>query len=213
MIGHAVLGRGRGEDGDEVIAIWSVDTEGTGTGAWVYPASRVLHEPDLARTVLGLCARRSVAAWDPTIAIATLTDVERAAGAEARDWAATAVTIPGVLAEIGAIRAAYEKRVAEERATKPSIVPLEWAVDVPDPVPADLEALRRYARLARQPAAEAVQDVLLTVRVMAWTVRRWRETVAALSLRDYLHQAFGPARNLPPAWEARVSAASGSSAY
>lgn len=207
MIGHAVIGRGTGEDGDEVIAVWNVDTEGTGTGAWVYPASRVLHDPDLARTMLSFCARRSVAAWDTAPAIATLTDLERSAGIEARDWAATAVALPDVLAEVGAIRSAFEKRVAEVRATKPGIVALEWTVDILDPVPADAEVFRRFAHITRQPGAEAIQEVLLTARMMAWCVRRWRETAAALSLRDYLHQTFGPARSLPPAWEARLTAA------
>jgi len=196
MIGHVVVC----QDGHDV-AIWQTNTVGDNTGAWV--ASDALEDPGVARRLLNVCARRALTAWAPDPSV--LRALEEVAGAPARDWAATAVAIPDVLAEVAAVRADYDKRIAEELQVKTNLVPAEWAVDIPDPMPATAEELREYARLVRPPGAPAAADALLTTSLLRWSLARWSDNMTVLSRRKYLQRDFGPPRSLPPMLEARLA--------
>lgn len=205
MIGHVVVCRGADRAGVDVVAVWQVNTACTGTGAWVVPAADALTNPEVARGLLNHCARRALTAWAPGATIPLLHALAQAAGTTPRDWAATAVTIPGVLADIAVVRAAYDKRIAEEREHRKNIVPANWAVDIPDPVPATADELREHARLVRLPGGAATSDALLTAGLLRWSLSRWRENMIVLGRRKYLQESFGRPRLLPAAWETRLA--------
>lgn len=194
MIGHVVVCR----DGHD-IAVWQTNTLGENTGAWV--TSDALEDPEVARRLLNVCARRALTAWAPDLSVVRA--LERVAGAPARDWAA--VAIPDVLAEVAEVRAALDKRIAEERQVRKNTVLADWAVDIPDPVPATADELREHARLVRQPGPPAVVEALLTTSLLRWSLARWNENMTVLGRRDYLKRDFGPARSLPPQLEARLA--------
>ncbi|TQM83735.1 hypothetical protein FHX81_6162 [Saccharothrix saharensis] len=145
-------------------------------------------------------------AWDPADPIAILRELERTAGATPGDWAASAVSIPFALAEVASVRAAYEKRVAEERSRNKDVMDLEWDVPLPDPLPGTPEELHRWTRQAVVVAPTRVATAaLVTGRLAGWVVRRWRETANALGRRDYLRAEFGEPTVLAPEWERRVA--------
>lgn len=196
LIGHVVVCR----DGHD-IAVWQTNTVGENTGAWV--TSDALEDPEVARRLLTVCARRALTAWAPDASV--LRALEQVAGAPARDWAATAVAIPDVLAEVAEVRAAYDKRIAEERQVNKNLTPAEWAVDIPDPVPATADELREYARLVRQPGAPATAEALLTTSLLRWSLARWNDNMTVLGRREYLKRDFGPARPIPPKLETRLA--------
>lgn len=209
MIGHVVICAGD----DDVVAVWQVNTAGTNTGAWTFPAASVRTDPVVARRLLDQCVRRAPAAWDPSVAITTLRAAEGAAAVAGRDWGGVAVTVPAVLAEIAAVRAGLDKRIAEERQVKKNTVPAEWEADIPDPVPATAEELRAYARLVAPPGGGAVQEALLTAALLRWSLRRWRENMTVLGRRDYLQHTFGRPRALPAEWEKRLADAYAADAW
>lgn len=206
MTGHVVVSRGADEHGADVVAVWHVNTEGVSTGAWTRPAD-ALTDAESARRLLALTARRSLAGWTLDPASDLLTELARVAGVEPRDWAATGVTVPAALAEIATVRAGFDKVIAEERRHRPNLVPAEWMVDLPDPVPATPDGLRRHARLVRPPAAPVIADVLLIADLLRWSVSRWKDTMTVLGRREYLQRTFGPPHQLPPGWETRLAGA------
>lgn len=196
MIGHFVLHHVV-TDHEDVVALWYVNADGVNTGAWIVPAEEAVTYRTTARRLLDLCADRLLIGWDPSFDL--VRRLESVAGTPPRRW--VAMSIPDALAEIGEIRAACEKRVEEHRAENPAIVPLEWQVDVPDPLPATEEEMHRYARL-RPPsfAPGAAAGVLRACHLVRWTVRRWQETAAAMERRSYLKEEFGTPEVLPPHW-------------
>ncbi|MFT7837510.1 DUF6218 family protein [Saccharothrix sp. BKS2] len=204
MVGHVIVCRaGSGED--DTIALWHLDTEGLRTGAWVKPAAVALADAGTARSLLGLCERKALLAWGPTGAVTALRALEEVAGVAHTDRGACAVTIPELLAEIAGIRAAFAKRVAEEKAVKKSIVELEWAIDLPDPLPATVEQLERLTGFGELVApTEAATEALRISRLGGWVVQRWRETAVALG-RAYLRATFGQPTVLAPRWESRLA--------
>lgn len=115
------------------------------------------------------------------------------------------VTVPAALTEIGAVRSGYDKRITEERHAKKNIVGPEWAIDIPDSIPATAEEFRVYAGLARQPGCPAVQEALLTTSLVRWCVQRWKDNMTVLGRRDYLQQSFGHTRTLPTDWETHLA--------
>ncbi|MEU4768160.1 DUF6218 family protein [Actinosynnema sp. NPDC023794] len=204
MIGHVIVRRA-GSGHDDAIAVWHLDTEGSRTGAWVKPTAMALTESGTARSLLNLCRQKALLDWDPAEAVKTLGALEEAAGDTRTDWAACAVTIPELLAEVADIRASYAKRVAEEKATKKNIVDLEWAIDLPDPLPSSVDHLERLAGFGELIApTEAATEALRISRLGGWVVQRWRETALALG-RTYLRASFGPPTVLAPKWEARLA--------
>lgn len=205
MIGHVVVCRGQDEHGGDAIAVWQVNAACVNTGAWVVPAATAFGDPSAARTVLGLCAQRALTAWDPAVTMPSLDALEGVAGAAARDWSATAVAVPEILVEIAGVRAAYDKRIAEERQHRKNITQAEWVVDIPDPVPATADGLREYARLVRPRGAFVVEEALLTASLLRWCRSRWQENMLVLGRREYLQQHFGQPQLLPPVWEARLA--------
>ncbi len=206
MIGHVVVARAEEPDGQDILAIWQVDTEGLRTGAWVNPAADDLADAEAARKALARCRKRALLAWNPTDAIRTLNELEQVAEAPTTDWHARVCAIPELLAEIGSIRAAYQERIAQEQAVKKNVAPLEWQLAWPDPLPDSPEGLQQVARFAPLEApTKAATDALLIGRLAAWVVQRWRETAVVLSRRDYLRSTFGQPTVLPPAWEAKLA--------
>jgi len=204
MVGHVIVCRA-GSGQDDTIAIWHLDTEGMRTGAWVKPAATALTEAETARSLLNLCKQKALLAWAPSEAVNTLRALEEVAGVSRTDWSACAVAIPGLLAEVADIRAAYTKRVAEEKAVKKNILDLEWAIDLPTPLPTTIEHFERLTRLRELIApTAAATEALRIARSGGWVVQRWRETAAALS-RAYLRAAFGQPTVLAPKWEARLA--------
>jgi hypothetical protein len=205
MIGHVIVCRA-GADGNDAVAVWHFSTEGLRTGAWVVPAARVFADAEAARSLLTRCTPRALLAWDPAEAITTLRALEDAAGAPRTDWAACAVAIPDALAEVADLRAAYTKRVAEEKATKKNIIDLDWPIGLPDPLPDTPDKLQRLARFGRLAAPTAAATEALRVsRLAEWVVQRWRENAVALGRRDYLRATFGQPTVLPPKWETRLA--------
>ncbi|MBB5801267.1 hypothetical protein F4560_001035 [Saccharothrix ecbatanensis] len=204
MIGHVIVCRA-GSGQDDAVAIWHLDTEGLKTGAWVKPAATALTEAETARSLLTLCKQKALLAWDPAEAVTTLRALEEVAGVPHTDWSACAVTLPGLLAEVADIRAAYTKRVAEEKATKKKIADLEWVIDLPDPLPATIEHFERLTGFGEliAPTAAATEALRIS-RLGGWVVQRWRETAVALG-RAYLRATFGQPTVLAPRWEARLA--------
>ncbi|MFD0204413.1 MULTISPECIES: DUF6218 family protein [Saccharothrix] len=204
MIGHVIVCRA-GAGQDDAIAVWHLDTEGSRTGAWVRPAATALTEPETARSLLDLCKRKALLAWDPAGAVRTLRELEQAAGVPQTDWSACAVAVRDLVAEVADIRAAYAKRVAEEKAGKKNIVDLDWAIALPEPMPATAEDFESFARFGELVAPSAAATEALRIsRVGGWVVQRWRETVVALG-RPYLRATFGPPTVLAPEWETRLA--------
>ena len=204
MIGHVIVVRA-GSGPDDTVAIWHLDTEGTRTGAWVEPAETALTDAGTARTLLTLCKQKALLAWDPVEAIDTLRRLEESAGVPATDWNANALALTDLLAEIADIRAAYTKRVAEEKAVKANIADLKWVIDLPDPLPHTIEDLERFAGTSPLVApTQAATEALRISRMGGWAVQRWRETAVALG-RPYLRVAFGSPTVLAPEWEARLA--------
>lgn len=196
MIGHVVLHHVVTQQ-EDVVALWYVDAEGTNTGAWIVPSEEAFADFATARRLVDLCADRLVIGWAPSLDL--VHKLEGVAGTSPRRWATMA--IPDALTEISDIRAACEKRVDEQRAENKAIVPLEWPVDVPDPLPATEEEMHRYAKLqASSFAPDSAAGVLLACRLVRWTVRRWQETAVALERRTYLKDEFGAPGVLPPQW-------------
>ncbi|HEX7302987.1 DUF6218 family protein [Lentzea sp.] len=192
MIGHFVL-----QEHDDMVVLWHVNTDGVNTGAWIVPADEAFTDPTAARRLVDLCADRLLVGWSPSFDL--VRKLEAVAGTSPRRWVAMA--IPDAVAEIGEIRAACEKRVEEQRAENASIVPLEWQIDVPDPLPATEEEMHLHANLwppAFDPGAAA--GVLLTCRLVRWVLRRWEETSVALERRSYLRADIGEPDVLPPQW-------------
>lgn len=206
MIGHVVVCRGGGPGDVDALAVWHVDTGGARTGAWIVPVAEAFGDPAAARRLLASCRRRAVLAWDPADPIAILRELERTAAAPPEDWAASAVSIPFAPAEVASVRAACEKRVAEEQGRNKDIEDLEWEVALPDPLPGTPEELHRSTRQAVVVAPTRVATAaLVTGRLAGWVVRRWRETAGALGRRDYLRAEFGEPTVLAPEWERRVA--------
>lgn len=205
MIGHVVVWRGQDEHGSDVIAVWQVNTACASTGAWVMPSATAFSDPSAARKVLDLCAQRALTTWDPSAKLPILSALAQVAAVTTQDWAATAVAVPKILAEVAAVRAANDKRIAEERQHRKNIVQAEWMVDIPDPIPATAEEFREYARLVRPPGASAVGEALLTASLLRWCRLRWQENMLMLGRREYLQQYFGRPRLLPAAWETRLA--------
>lgn len=190
MIGHSVVTRGADEHGTESVAVWQVDTAGASTGAWVVPA----HDPAAVRGVLRQTARRALVVWD-----------QAGTGFGPGEGPTVVLALPALLAEITTVRTALVKRVDEEREARRSIVPVEWQVEVPDPVPPTADALRRYAGLVLPPAAPVVAEALRTAALLRWAVRCWQETMTVLARRTTLRREFGPVRHLPESWESRLA--------
>lgn len=205
MIGHAVVCHGTDADGHESVAVWHVDTGGTGTGAWIKPITMADPDPSTARGLLRLVRQRAVVAWDPTLPVAVLTALEEATAAEASGWLDSAVTVPDTLTEIGETRSAYEKRTNEEQLVKPHTVSIEWPVELPEHVSATEDAFWQACGLVLPQASPVAQAALRTTMLVNWSVRRWQETMVALGLRKYLKATFGRRRPLPPRWEARLA--------
>jgi hypothetical protein len=196
MIGHLVVDHVV-TDTEAVVALWHVNADGVNTGAWIVPAEEAFADRSTARRLVDLCADRLLIGWAPSFDL--VRKLETVAGSATRRWVRMA--IPDALAEISDIRAACEKRVEEQRAENKAIVPLEWQVDLPDPVPATEEEMHRYAHF-RPPsfAPEAAAGVLQTCRLVRWTALRWQETAIAMERRTYLRDAFGVPDALPPQW-------------
>ncbi|HUQ57738.1 DUF6218 family protein [Lentzea sp.] len=192
MIGHFVL-----QSHGDAVVLWHVNADGVNTGAWIVPADEAFTDPTAARRLVDLCADRLLTGWAPSLDL--VRKLEAVAGTSPRRWVTMA--IPEALAEIGEIRAACEKRVEERRAENASIVPLEWPVDLPDPLPVTEEEMHGYANL-QPPAFDpgAAAGVLLTCRLVRWTVRRWQETAVALERRSYLRDEVEAPDVLPPQW-------------
>lgn len=196
MIGHVVLHHVV-TDQEDVVAVWYVDAEGTNTGAWIVPSEEAFSDFTTARRLVDLCADRLLIGWAPTFDL--VHELEAVAGTTPRRW--VALTIPDALAEINDIRVACKKRTDERRAENKAIAPLEWPIELPDPVPASEEEMHRYAKLRISSfAPTSAAGVLLACRLMRWTVRRWQETAVALERRTYLREEFGTPGVLPPQW-------------
>jgi hypothetical protein len=205
MIGHVIVCRARADE-EDAVAIWHLSTEGLKTGAWVTSAAAAFADAETARSLLTRCTQRALLAWDPAEAITTLRALEEVADAPRTDWGACAVAIPDLLVEVADIRAAYTKRVAEEKATKKNIVDLDWPIDLPDPLPNTAEEFQRLARFAQLVApTAAAAEALRISRLAEWLVQRWRENAVALGRRDYLRATFGQPTVLPPTWETRLA--------
>jgi hypothetical protein len=196
MIGHFVLHHVV-TDTEDVVALWYVNAEGVNTGAWIVPTGEAFTDRASARRLIGLCADRLLIGWSPSFDL--VRKLEAVAGTPPRRWMALA--IPDALAEISDIRAACEKRVEEQRAEKKGIVPLEWQVDLPDPLPVAEEDMHRYANFRPPSFAPGVAaGVLLACRLVRWAIQRWQETAVALERRAYLKEEFGTPGVLPPQW-------------
>lgn len=203
MIGHFVL-RHVVTDHENVVALWHVNTEGVNTGAWIVPAADAFADATTARRLVDLCADRVLIGWAPSAAL--VRELEAVAGTSPRRW--VELSIPDALAEISDIRAACEKRVEEQRAENKAIVPLEWQIALPDPLPVTEEEMHRYAKF--QPpsfAPGAAAGVLLACRLVRWAIQRWQETSVALERRSYLKEEFGEPDVFPPQWARAVTEA------
>ncbi|MEV6238141.1 DUF6218 family protein [Lentzea sp. NPDC051838] len=174
MIGHFVLHHVVAGQ-EDVVAVWHINAEGDNTGAWIVPAQEAFTEYAAARRLVDLCADRLMIGWAPTFDL--VHKLEAIAGTAPRRW--TSLTIPDALAEISEIRSLCEKRV-----------PLEWQVDLPDPVPATEEEMHRYVNVS------ALSDS----RLVRWTILRWQETASALRQHVCLKEEFGEPDVLPPHW-------------
>ncbi|SDG22157.1 hypothetical protein SAMN05216553_106246 [Lentzea fradiae] len=196
MIGHVVL-RHVVTDDEDVVAVWHVSVDGTNTGAWIVPSAEAFTDPEAARRLVGLCADRLLVGWEPSFDL--VRRLEAVAGSTPRRW--VALSVPDAVAEIAEIRAACEKRVEERRADNAAIVSLEWRVDLPDALPGTEEEMHQYAHLAPPPFDPgAAAGLLLTCRLVRWTLRRWQETAVALERRAYLRDDVGEPDVLPPQW-------------
>lgn len=205
MIGHVIVCQGRDDDNQDAIAAWHVDTEGSNTGAWVIPVRVLNTDPVAARTLLHTCLRRAVTAWDPTETLAVLSTLERVAHVATCDWIGSALALPDMLAEIGDIRSDFEKRILDEQLVKKNVIPLEWDIDLPDPIPLTADDLRKAARLIQQHTCPAAQEALLLSSLVRWCVQRWRETLTILKRRDYIQPLVKKFGVLPPRWERHVA--------
>lgn len=196
MIGHLVL-RHVVTDDEDVVALWHVNAEGVNTGAWISSADEAFTDRTTARRLLDLCADRLLIGWAPSFDL--VAKLEAVAGTSPRRWVQLA--IPDALAEITDIRTACEKRVAERRAENKAIVPLEWQMDLPDPLPATEEEMHSYAGF-RPPSFDpgVAAGVLMACRLVRWTALRWQETAIAIERRSYLKEAFGTPDVLSPQW-------------
>ncbi|MFI6097800.1 DUF6218 family protein [Lentzea sp. NPDC051213] len=196
MIGHFVLHHVV-TDSEDVLALWHIDADGVNTGAWIVQANEAFTDPAVARRLVELCADRLLIDWAPSLDL--VRRLEAVAGTPARRWVMT--TIRDALAEIVDIRADCLKRVEEQRAENKAISPLEWLVDLPDPLPRTEEELYRCARL-RTPSFDpgAAAGVLQVCRLVRWMIQRWRETTVVAERRTYLRQEFGELGALPPQW-------------
>ncbi|MPZ83284.1 MAG: hypothetical protein GEV28_23980 [Actinophytocola sp.] len=205
MIGHVVVCHGSDSESHESVAVWHVDTNGIGTGAWVMPIT--MSDPDLsiARKLLQLVRQRAIVGWDPTRAVAILTALGEAASLTTPDWSRSTVALPDALGEIGLTRSAYEKRTIDEQLVKSNIVSIEWPVELPEQVPATEDDFWQECHLVLPQASPVAQAALRTTMLVSWSVQRWRETMTALGRRDYLKTTFGRQRRLPPRWETRLA--------
>jgi hypothetical protein len=205
MIGHVVLCHGHDSTNHESVAVWHVNTDGIGTGAWIVPI--ILSDPDpaVARRILRLSLQRAVVAWEPAHTIALLTTLREAASVARPDWSDSAVALPDALGEIVLTRSAYEKQTVDEQLVKKHIVPIEWPVDLPDHAPATEDDLWTESRLVLPETSPVARAALRTTMLARWSVLRWQETMTALGRRIYLKQTFGPPCQLPPHWESRLA--------
>jgi hypothetical protein len=203
VIGHFVLHHVVTSQ-EDVVALWHVNADGDNTGAWIVQAEEAFTDRTVARRLVSLCADRLLIGWAPSFDL--VRKLEVVAGTSSRRWVGMA--IPDALAEISDIRSACLKRVDEQRAENKGIVPLEWPIDIPDPLPATEEEMHRFAKF-RPPSFEpgAAAGVLLVCRLVRWTVRRWQETAVALERRPYLREEFGAPEVLPPQWFLAVTEA------
>ncbi|MFB9906898.1 DUF6218 family protein [Allokutzneria oryzae] len=188
MIGHVVLGLGAGHDGNDSVAVWHVSPAGVYTGAWLLSPGSAWHLP-------GLCAGRSVAAWDPAQTVELL---HERIGFELPAWDATSVAIPSALTEVRQVRRSYESHVDS----------LTWTTTIPEPLPEDPGVFRRTVGLVRRDdACASAKDALATARMLAWTITAWRDTTSMWGERESLRRAFPEPTALPPDWERRVTRA------
>lgn len=205
MIGHVIVCQRRDDDNQDAIAVWHVDTEGNNTGAWVMPLRVLNADPVAARTLLQMCLRRAVTAWNPTEALTLLSTLERAARVTSRNWISSALALPDMLGEVGEIRSVFEKRIIDEQQVKKNIVPLEWDVDLPYPIPTAAEDLLKTAQLIQQNTYPVAQEALLLSSLIRWCIQRWQETLTILKRRDYLQTSVKKFGVLPPRWERHVA--------
>lgn len=205
MIGHAVVSHGLDDNDRDAIAVWHVDTGGVGTGAWIVPIDLDEPDPEPARRILHLCLRRAVVAWHPAEPVTLLTRLATAAGVAPLPWLDTAIALPEIIGDVATTRLGYEKHTADKLLVNKNIVPLEWPVDLPRHPPSTEDGMWQAVRLALPSASPVAQHALMTTMLTKWTFGRWRETMTALSRRQYLQEEFGLPRLLPPTWEARLA--------
>jgi Family of unknown function (DUF6218) len=204
MIGHTVVCQGQGDDQD-LIAVWHVSTEGINTGAWTLPVSAVYEDPRTARMLLDRCLRHAIVAWEPSIPVALLSTLELAANVGARDWSTSVIALPQLLSEIDEIRSTLEKLVVDEQQSKKNVVALEWAVDLPDPLPADANEFQRFAGLIGSSGCPVVQEALQLSNLVRWCIQRWQETLTMARRRACLQQSLEELGVLPPRWESHLA--------
>lgn len=205
MIGYVVVCEGFDENFESAVAVWHVNTAGVSVGAWVVPLDLAMPEPAAARTILQLCLRRAVMAWDTGEALSILTTLERTAGVTGLPWSESMITLPDMLEEIRLTRSAYEKQTAAERQMNKKIATIDWPVELPLQLPATANDLRQIIHLALPETSPVAHNALLTSNLVRWTLQRWQETMNALKRRRYLQRDFGPPSQLPVAWETRLA--------
>jgi hypothetical protein len=205
MIGHVVVCLGRNESDEPAVAVWHVNTAGTSVGAWVLPFDPAAPDPVVARTVLQLCLRRAVTAWDPAHTAVSLAEFEQAAHVEASPWLESAIALPELLDDISLTRSAYEKWTAAEQQVKKSVVAIEWPVDLPEHLATTAEGLSRQIRLTLPETSPVGRDALLLSNLVGWAVQRWQESMTMLRRRRFLLREFGRPTQLSPRWETRLA--------
>ena len=206
--GTAVVACGSHDDGAPHVAIWHVNPKGVPTGAWLVPVQEALTTKAAARKLLALVERRAITGCDPDAALEIVRDLVKVAElAEAGEWWTPAQLRPvDVFAQIVDRRAAYEKTVKLRQAESKSITDLDWRRDFPS-MPADFEALRALAEVARPVGTAVIAEALTVARVLRWLVRLWMETEQVKGRRKYVREQHGDPEALPPEWLATVRAA------
>jgi hypothetical protein len=200
MIGHVVVSNACAG----YVAVWHVDTAGNNTGAWIFRLDLARPDPAIAKQVLDLCLQRSVVAWDPAEPIALLERLAEAANVPVLSYADTAVALPEAVDLVVTTRSAYEKHTRDVRLHR-DVVDIQWPVGLPVLMPSTFDGMWHAVGLALPPTEPAAEHALMTCAVLRWTVRRWQETMTALSRRRHLQEEFGRPHTLPPVWESRLA--------
>lgn len=203
--GYAVLvvgqDGGKDGDGDQSVAIWRLSATGHSVGAWTLRLRDIETDPQPLQNVISLLRGRCLVDWDADRPDAALRGIERWLAPDlVSTLRSNLLLIPDLLQEVREHRRTCAEAVDRHRpATRSSILPLAWSMDLPDD-PAQ-------ARTMLTPAPTAASPVVAEALTLAGAVRRavelWQDTEQVRYRRVYL-RSLGEVQPLPPRWLAAL---------